>query len=356
MVRVHSSRRTYGSGIVLTHNIYPLANIYFKGLIYLILTVILFILVTALEGIISLLLSIALLILVERKLLGSVQRRRGPNVVGMFGSLQPFADGLKLMAKEFFIPTHANGFLFFVSPISTFFCTIVLWFILPSSNVHSLIDIPFSMLLFLSISSLSVHGIIIAGWSSNSKYAFLGSIRSASQMISYELCISSVYIAIILLRRSFSFIDAVLFQDGIWFVFPLSPFWILFLISMLAETNRAPFDLPEAEAELVAGYNVEYSAIAFAMFFSAEYGNMILMSIISTLFLFGGWLPFVWLGFPTFLFFGFKVLFHLFVSISVRASLPRYRYDQLMKLGWKSLLPFGSSLILLESSFLLYFF
>lgn len=316
----------------------------------------LFVFFEAIEGIISLLLSIALLILVERKLLGSVQRRRGPNVVGMFGLLQPFADGLKLISKEFFIPAHANGFLFFVSPIFTFFCTIVLWFILPSSNVHSFIDIPFSMLLFLSFSSLSVHGIIIAGWSSNSKYAFLGSIRSASQMISYELCISSVFISVILLCRSFSLVDVVLFQEGIWLIFPLFPFWILFLISMLAETNRAPFDLPEAEAELVAGYNVEYSAIAFAMFFLAEYGNMILMSIISTLFFFGGWLPFLFFFFPTSMFFGCKVLFHLFIFILVRASVPRYRYDQLMKLGWKSLLPFGFSLLLLEASFLLYLF
>jgi NADH-quinone oxidoreductase subunit H len=319
-------------------------------------TGVLFVFVDALEGIISLLLSIALLILVERKLLGSVQRRRGPNVVGMFGILQPFADGVKLVVKEFFMPTHANGFLFFVSPIFTFFCTIVLWFVLPSSNVHSLVDLPFSMLLFLSFSSLSVHGIIIAGWSSNSKYAFLGSIRSASQMISYELCISSVYIAVILLCRSFSFVDVVLFQEGVWLVFPLFPFWVLFLISMLAETNRAPFDLPEAEAELVAGYNVEYSAIAFAMFFLAEYGNMILMSIISTLFFFGGWLPFLFSFIPMSLFFGFKVLFHLFIFILVRAAVPRYRYDQLMKLGWKSLLPFGFSLLLLESSFLLYLF
>ena len=212
------------------------------------------------------------------------------------------------------------------------------------------------MLLFLSFSSLSVHGIIIAGWSSNSKCAFLGSIRSASQMISYELCISSVFIAVILLCRSFSFIEVVLFQEGLWLIFPLFPFWILFLISMLAETNRAPFDLPEAEAELVAGYNVEYSAIAFAMFFLAEYGNMILMSVISTLFFFGGWLPFLFYFFPTFLFFGFEVLCHLFIFILVRASVPRYRYDQLMKLGWKSLLPFGFSLLLLESSFILYLF
>jgi NADH-quinone oxidoreductase subunit H len=315
-----------------------------------------FLLVEVLTGIIGILLSIAFIILVERKLLGTVQRRKGPNLVGLFGALQPFADGLKLVIKEFFVPTHANGFLFFISPIFTFFCTIVLWFILPSSSIHSFIDLPFSMLLFLSFSSFSVHGIILAGWSSNSKYAFLGSIRSASQMISYELCISCVYLSVILLCQSFSFVDIVLFQEGQWLVFPLFPFWILFLISMIAETNRAPFDLPEAEAELVAGYNVEYSAIAFAMFFLAEYGNMILMSIIATLFFFGGWLPFLFYIFPTSLFFGIKVLFHLFIFILVRASVPRYRYDQLMKLGWKSLLPFGFSLLLLEASLLLYVF
>ncbi len=316
----------------------------------------LFVLIEILEGIISILISIALLILLERKTLGSVQRRRGPGIVGLFGLLQPFADGLKLIIKEFFIPTHANGVLFFLSPIFTFFCTIVLWFVLPSFNVHSLVDVPFSMLLFLSFSSFSVHGIILAGWSSNSKYAFLGSIRSASQMISYELCISSVYIAVILVCQSFSFVDVVLFQEGLWLIFPLFPFWILFVISMLAETNRAPFDLPEAEAELVAGYNVEYSAIAFAMFFLAEYGNMILMSIVSSLFFFGGWLPFALPFLPTPLLFGFKVLFHLFIFVLVRAAVPRYRYDQLMKLGWKSLLPVGFSLLLLEASLLLYVF
>lgn len=324
-----------------------------------------FIVAEALEGIIALLLAIALLTLVERKLLGSVQRRRGPNIVGMFGLLQPFADGLKLMVKEFFLPARANGVLFFFAPVFTFFCTIVLWFIIPMSDAWSTVDISFSILLYLSISSLSVHGVIFAGWSSNSKYAFLGGIRSASQMLSYELCISSVFLAVILLCRSLSFLDLVLFQEGVWLVWPLFPFWILFLISMLAETNRAPFDLPEAEAELVAGYNVEYSAIAFAMFFLAEYGNMILMSTVSTLLFFGGWLPiytslpvfFILLQFvPTELVFGIKVVLHLCIFILVRASVPRYRYDQLMKLGWKTLLPLGFSMFIAEASILLYFF
>lgn len=314
-------------------------------------------LIETLEGIISLLLAIALLTLVERKLLGSVQRRRGPNVVGIFGILQPFADGLKLMVKEFFLPSHSNGALFFFSPIFTFFCTIVLWFVLPMSDALSAVDIPFSMLLYLSISSLSVHGIIFAGWSSNSKYSFLGGIRSASQMISYELCISCVFLSVILLCRTFSFLDVVTFQEGVWLVWPLFPFWLLFVISMLAETNRAPFDLPEAEAELVAGYNVEYSAIAFAMFFLAEYGNMILMSVVSTIIFFGGWLPVPFSLFehlPCFLVFGFKVLAHLWIFVLVRASVPRYRYDQLMKLGWKTLLPVGFSLFIVEASLLLY--
>lgn len=318
---------------------------------------IIFVLTEAIEGIISLLLAIALLILVERKLLGSVQRRRGPNVVGIFGLLQPFADGVKLVIKEFFIPTHANWVLFFLSPVFTFFCTIVLWFILPMSDCLTYVDLPSSMLLYLSISSLSVHGIIFAGWSSNSKYSFLGGIRSASQMISYELCISSVFLSVIVLCRSFSFLDVVLYQEGVWLVFPLFPFWILFLISMLAETNRAPFDLPEAEAELVAGYNVEYSAIAFAMFFLAEYGNMILMSVVSTLLFFGGWLPTmgsVTMYLPTTLLFGIKVLFHLWLFVIVRASVPRYRYDQLMKLGWKTLLPLGFSMVLFQASLIFY--
>lgn len=317
---------------------------------------ILFIFFEAIEGIIALLISIALLTLVERKLLGSVQRRRGPNIVGIFGLLQPFADGLKLLIKEFFLPTHAHNLLFFFAPIFTFFCTILLWFILPMSDSFSTVDIPFSMLLFLSISSLSVHGIIFAGWSSNSKYAFLGGIRSSSQMISYELCIGSVFISIILLCRSFSFLEVVLFQEGLWLVIPLFPFWILFVVAMLAETNRAPFDLPEAEAELVAGYNVEYSAIAFAMFFLAEYGNMILMSVVSTLLFFGGWL-FCYVSFtPMFFIFGLKVLFHIGIFILVRAAVPRYRYDQLMKLGWKTLLPFGFSMLLFQASVLLYMF
>jgi len=239
--------------------------------------------------IISVLITIAFFTLLERKTMSSIQRRRGPNIAGLFGLLQPIADGLKLLLKELILPSSANLFLFLSAPLFTFFCTLLIWFTIPVQEGYISIVFPLSTLFILAISSLSVHGIIFSGWSSNSKYAFLGGIRSGSQMISYELSMGATFSAIILISGSFSLTDIVNMQEHIWFLFPLFPFWILFLIISLAETNRTPFDLPEAEAELVAGYNVEYSAIAFALFFLAEYGNMIIMSSLSVLFFWGGW-------------------------------------------------------------------
>ena len=288
--------------------------------------------------------------------MSSVQRRKGPNLSGLLGFLQPFADGLKLLLKEIIIPSNSNLLIFILSPVITFFFTIFIIFMIPFDACYIILESSFSMLFLLAISSLSVHGIIFSGWSSNSKYAFLGSIRSASQMISYELCISTIFISIILMSGSFSLVDVVLNQKNIWFVVPLLPFWVLFLIISLAETNRAPFDLPEAEAELVAGYNVEYSSILFAMFFLAEYGNIIIISSISTLFFLGGWQGFLIFKYlsPS-LIFGIKVSLHVLFFILVRAAFPRYRYDHLMKLGWKVFLPLSFFLLILQSSIMLIF-
>lgn len=289
---------------------------------------------------IFLLLTIALTTLLERKVMGSVQRRRGPNVVGFFGYLQPIADGLKLFLKEIIIPTNSNVFLYLMAPVFTLFSSILLWLVIPFNRTVVLLDTPHSMLFLLAISSLAVYGIIFSGWASNSKYAFLGGLRSSAQMISYEVCISFVWLTISLLGESLNLCDVIRKQEeSIWFIIPLLPLWIVFFIIILAETNRAPFDLPEAEAELVAGYNVEYSSIAFALFFLGEYANMALMSSISTIFFFGGWLPFYITYISPFVWFGFKVTIHLVLFIWVRATLPRYRYDQLMKLGWKKLMP-----------------
>lgn len=295
---------------------------------------------------ISVILTIAFFTLLERKTMASVQRRRGPNIAGIFGILQPIADALKLLMKELILPSSANLFLFLGAPLFTFFCTLLIWFTIPVQGGHVSIVFPLSTLLILSISSLSVHGIIFSGWSSNSKYAFLGGIRSGSQMISYELSMGATFSAIILLSGSFSLTDIVNMQEHVWFVFPLLPFWILFLIIALAETNRTPFDLPEAEAELVAGYNVEYSAIAFALFFLAEYGNMIIMSSLAVIFFWGGWTFF---SFSSVIIFSIKVCIHMFFFLWVRSALPRYRYDQLMKLGWKALIPISFTLILIEA-------
>lgn len=294
-----------------------------------------------LEGLVSSIVAIAYFTLLERKLLASVQRRRGPNVVGFFGLLQPFADGLKLLSKELITPATANLIIFTFAPVFSLYCTFILLFVVAGFGGYKSVDLPFNIFLLFAVSSSSVLGLIYAGWSSNSKYAFLGSIRTVSQMISYELCLSMIFTSIILVTGDASLTAIIAAQKHIWFVFPLFPVWILFIIVALAETNRAPFDLPEAEAELVAGYNVEYSAIEFAMFFLAEYGNMIVMSVLSTIFFFGGWLPIKVLGLalPFTLSFAIKVSFNATIFILVRAALPRYRYDQLMKLGWKTLFP-----------------
>ena len=292
---------------------------------------------------IPLLLAIAFLTLAERKVLASMQRRKGPDVVGIFGIFQPIADGLKLLVKEPVLPSSGNQFIFLFAPVSTFLLSQVAWAVIPFDFGLVLADLNLGLLYLFAISSLAVYGIITAGWSSNSKYAFLGSLRSAAQMVSYEVSLGLLLITVLLCVGSLNLSTVVLAQQHVWFCVPLFPILILFFISCLAETNRAPFDLPEAEAELVAGYNVEYSSMAFALFFLGEYANMIVMSSIIALFFLGGWLPpfnltiFYWL--PGFFWYGLKVIFFLFGFIWVRAAFPRYRYDQLMRLGWKVFLP-----------------
>nr|YP_009515545.1 NADH dehydrogenase subunit 1 [Kumanoa ambigua]AVK39500.1 NADH dehydrogenase subunit 1 [Kumanoa ambigua] len=307
--------------------------------------------------ILPLLIAIAYMTLAERKVMASMQRRKGPNVVGVFGLLQPLADGLKLFTKETILPSSANLTIFILAPIITFFFSLTSWCVLPFNEGIVYSDINLGMLYILAISSLGVYGIIIAGWSSNSKYAFLGALRSAAQMVSYEVSIGLVLINIFICAGTLNLTQIVLAQQLIWYVIPFFPILILFYISILAETNRAPFDLPEAEAELVAGYNVEYSAMGFALFFLGEYANMILMCSLTTLLFFGGWLPpfnfllLYWIS--PIIWFSFKTTLLLFGFIWVRASFPRYRYDQLMRLGWKIFLPLSLSWVLLTSGILL---
>lgn len=306
------------------------------------------ILIVFLTSFVFLLLTIALTTLLERKVMGSVQRRRGPAVAGILGFLQPIADGLKLFLKEIIVPTSSSTFLFILSPIFTLFSSILLWLVIPFNRNVLLLDFSYSMLFLLATSSLAVYGIIFSGWASNSKYAFLGGLRSTAQMISYEVTISFIWLVISLMGNTLSLSEIVKKQEETtWFIFPLFPLWIIFFIIILAETNRAPFDLPEAEAELVAGYNVEYSSIAFALFFLGEYANMALMSSISTLFFFGGWLSPFFFPINAYLSFGLKVSLHLIFFIWVRATFPRYRYDQLMKLSWKKLMPISIVFLLL---------
>lgn len=295
-----------------------------------------------------LLLAVAYLTFFERKVIGAMQRRKGPNVVGPFGLLQPLADGLKLFLKETVIPSRANKPVFILAPIITFFLSLIAWAVIPFGDGMVLANINVGVLYLFAISSLGVYGIVMAGWASNSKYAFLGAMRSAAQMVSYEVSMGFVIITVLLCVGSLNVSEIVLAQQGGWgpfgwFVFPLLPMAVIFFVSTLAETNRLPFDLPEAEAELVAGYNVEYSAMTFAMFFLGEYANMILMSAMTTILFLGGWLPpldiapFNWIPGPVW--FCLKIAACLFVFLWVRATFPRYRYDQLMRLGWKVFLP-----------------
>ncbi|MFT4717958.1 MAG: NADH-quinone oxidoreductase subunit H [Rickettsiales bacterium] len=300
--------------------------------------------------------AVAYLTLMERKVIAAMQLRKGPNVNGPFGLLQPLCDGVKLMFKEVIIPTNANKFLFLLAPVITFVLALIGWAVVPFSENFVIADINVGVIYILAASSLGVYGIIIAGWSSNSKYAFLGAIRSSAQMISYEVSIGLIIINVILLSGSLNLTEIILAQKDMWYVFPLFPVFILFFISILAETNRLPFDLPEAESELVAGYNVEYSSMPFAMFFLGEYANMILMSAMAVILFFGGWLPPVdALSFiPGVMWFLIKILFLLFCFIWVRASLPRYRYDQLMRLGWKVFLPLSLLSVVLTSSYIVF--
>ena len=314
------------------------------------------IILKSLAIIVPLLVGVAYLTLLERKVMASMHQRRGPNVVCLFGMLQPFADGLKLFVKETILPSSANTLIFILAPIITFLISLFVWAVIPFGNNTVFVDINVGVLYILAVSSLGVYGIITSGWSSNSKWSFLGALRSAAQMISYEVSIGIIILCVLLCSGSLNLSDIVDSQRKIWYIFPLFPLFIMFFISGLAETNRAPFDLPEAEAELVSGYSTEYSAMGFALFFLGEYANMILMSTAVTIYFLGGWLsPFdvIFFNFlPGFFWFGLKTTAILFLFVWVRAAFPRYRYDQLMRLGWKIFLPFSLGWLLFISGFL----
>lgn len=308
--------------------------------------------------IVPLILGVAYLTFFERKVIGYMQLRVGPNLVGPFGLLQPIADGLKLLHKEIILPEASNKFLFILAPVLTFSLSLMAWAVIPFGPDFVIANINVGVLYLFAISSLGVYGIIIAGWASNSKYAFLGALRSAAQMISYELAIGTVLVSVLLLSQSLNLSDIVKAQSEHWYVLYLFPMWVIFFISCLAETNRTPFDLPEAEAELVAGYNVEYSSLAFALFFLGEYANMILMSAMNAILFFGGWLPPLDIPLfhmvPGFVWMILKISVFLFIFLWVRATLPRYRYDQLMRLGWKVFLPITFLFLIFQSGILIY--
>jgi NADH-quinone oxidoreductase subunit H len=298
---------------------------------------------------------IAYLTYVERKVIAAMQMRKGANVVGPFGLLQPLADGLKLFLKETIIPTGANKTVFLLAPAITFTLMMIAWAVIPFDEGLVLSNINVGILYLFAISSLGVYGIIMSGWASNSKYAFLGGLRSAAQMVSYEVSIGFILISILMCVGSLNLTDIVHAQRAVWFVFPHFPLFIVFYISGLAETNRTPFDLPEAEGDLVSGYNVEYSSMSFALFFLGEYGNMILMSAIISILFLGGWLaPFGLTFIPGIIWLFAKISLMLFGFLWIRATFPRYRYDQLMRLGWKVFLPF-TLLWLIGTAFVLQF-
>lgn len=309
--------------------------------------------------VVPLLVAVAYLTYAERKVMGAIQLRQGPNIVGPFGLLQPFADGLKLFAKEQVLPAGANRIVFYLAPMMTFFLSLVAWAVIPFGDGLVLTNINVGILYLFAISSLGVYGIVMAGWASNSRYAFLGALRSAAQMVSYEVSMGFVIISVLLCVGSLNLSAIVNAQKTIWFVVPLLPMFVIFFISALAETNRAPFDLPEGESELVAGFMVEYSSAPFALFFLGEYANMILMSGMTSILFLGGWLPplaiapFTWV--PGIVWFALKIAFCLFVFLWVRATMPRYRYDQLMRLGWKVFLPFSLLWVVLTAGVLVTF-
>ncbi len=311
--------------------------------------------------IVPLLLAVAYLTYFERKVLAFSQLRKGPNVVGPFGLLQPFADGLKLLIKETVIPSGANRIVFVIAPVVTFTLSLVAWAVIPF-DVHAVVaNINVGILYLFAISSLGVYGIILAGWASNSRYAFLGALRSAAQMVSYEVAIGFVMVTVLLCAGSLNLNDVVMAQARVpvWhaYFWPLLPMAVIFFISGLAETNRAPFDIVEGETEIVAGYFVEYSAMAFALFYLGEYANMILVSAMTSVLFLGGWLPpfsvppFVWI--PGWIWFFLKIAVCLFVFLWVRATFPRFRYDQLMRLGWKVFLPFSLAWLVLTAGVLI---
>lgn len=318
---------------------------------------ILFILLKLLILILPILIAVAYFTLAERKILSTIQRRKGPNVVGTFGLTQPLADGLKLFVKETILPSNSDIILFILAPILAFLLSLLSWAVIPMGVGMFFSDINIGILYLLAISSLGVYGVIIAGWSSNSKYAFLGALRSTAQMISYEITIGFTILSVIVCAGSLNLIEIVISQQNVWYFIPMFPLFLIFFISILAETNRHPFDLPEAEAELVSGYNVEYSAMGFALFFLGEYANMLLMSSLATILFLGGWYPpldilsFI----PSSFWFGIKVSFFVIMFIVARGILPRYRYDQLMRLGWKVFLPFTLSWLLFTASTLISF-
>lgn len=309
--------------------------------------------------IVALLLALAFFMYADRKVWAAVQLRRGPNVVGPFGLLQSFADILKYLVKEIVVPTTANKFIFLLAPFITMFLALSAWAVIPVSEGWAVADINVGILYILAISSLGVYGVIMGGWASNSKYPFLGALRSAAQMVSYEVSIGLVIITVLLCVGSLNLTDIVLAQQTVWFCIPLFPMFVVFFISALAETNRPPFDLPEAESELVAGFMVEYSSTPYVVFMIGELANIILMCAMTTILFLGGWLPpvdiapFNWI--PGVVWFVLKICFVFFMFAMVKAMVPRYRYDQLMRLGWKVFLPFSLIWVVLTAGVLQYF-
>ena len=309
--------------------------------------------------IIPVLVSVAMVVWLDRRVWAFVQKRQGPNVVGPFGLLQTIADALKYIFKEIIIPSSSNKVIFILAPIVTMTLALIAWAVIPFSATQVLADINVGILYLFAVSSLGVYGIIMGGWASNSKYPFLGAIRSAAQMVSYEVSIGVIIINVLLCVGSLNLNDIVIAQQNLWFVIPLFPMFVIFFISALAETNRPPFDLPEAEAELVAGYQTEYSGMMYAMFWLGEYANILLMCAMGAILFLGGWLspieiyPFTLVPGPVWLVLKILLLFLLFAL--VKAIVPRYRYDQLMKLGWKVFLPFSLIWVVLTASYLFYF-